>query len=187
MAPNGTGTETVIHDDDVISDGDIVSNADTNILIAKMARHVHHLDRRFDSLEVIIGAQARRFDSVESIQGQHSALLGDIAAAVIRVEKRLGAAEEKAERADVKAERASGTNEIITDFARVKLEEERDEIQGRKARRTAIWSVVGQASAFVFSVAGLSLLASIAFRACNQDPRPTPPTAPAMTSEAQPR
>lgn len=54
----------------------------------------------------------------------------------------------------------------MTDFARVAIEERRDEIQAKRDRRNATWGAVGKGAAFVFSTAGLGLILSFILKAC---------------------
>lgn len=125
-----------------------------------------------------------RTESHSKILADHSRVLADISASVAKIETRLATTEVTAKEAARDAARSSSTNEIVSEFAKVELEERRDELAARKDKRTALWSAFGKAAAFVCSVAGLTVIGTLALRACGkEDPAPTRPT-PAATSTA---
>lgn len=126
----------------------------------------------------------KRTESLEKVSTEHSKTLADISSAVVRIENRLLATEQTAKDAARDASRASGTNELVSEFAKVELEERRDELAARKDKRTAVWSAFGKGAAFVFSVAGLTVIGTLALKACGrEDPAPARPT-PAASSSA---
>lgn len=129
----------------------------TRAIAAQLAEHREITNARFDLHEQ---RTQQAIGRVERRQQEQSQELASIGAAVIRIETRLGAAEQTATTAARDAARASQTNELVNDMARVVIEDKRDEIQAARDRRRAIWSAFGKASAFVFSAAGIAAIAS---------------------------
>lgn len=169
----GNGNGNADHDD----------GPDLSAVIARTIRHVEHVDQQLsgivdDIIEIRddIRVLKKSTTNLEKTQVQHSIALADIAACLVRIEKRLGATEETAKR----AERISTTNEVatgvITDFARVALEGDRAELEAKKARladrtdgrrewRRSHIKTIAVIVGFVFSAVGASVLT----RACSSD------------------
>lgn len=144
--------------------------------------------RQIDHIELRQGAIVADVIAVKNVQTEHSKLLADIGAAVVRIEARLGTTEALAKEAAEDAERAernSTTNETDRELVKIALDGARDHLQAKKERRAALWSAFGKAAAFVFSVAGLTVIGGLAFRACGQEATP-PPADAVTTSEAAP-
>lgn len=112
-------------------------------------------------------ASATKERSIETL-----ALAQEIKSSVVRIEARLGTAEESI--ANV-ARRRGSQDEIVEGFARVALAKEHDEIQASKEARAAIWAAVGKGSAFVFSVAGAGVVLGALLKACAGEARGEPP------------
>ncbi len=100
------------------------------------------------------------------VQGEHSRVLADIAGAIVRIETSLSSTAATATRAETKAERASFTNETDRELAALVVEEKKDSIEARRARRQAV--LVAVSSVGKWAAAGLTPLVVLALvgRAC---------------------
>lgn len=106
------------------------------------------------------------------LQG-HSEALSKIGEAVIRIETKLALHDEKIDDVEDKADRASRPDETAHAIAQVFIEDKRDSIAARKDRRTAVWSFVGKASAWLFVGGGAALIVMALAKSCGVD-LPTP-------------
>lgn len=62
--------------------------------------------------------------------------------------------------------RATSQHEIVEEFARVALDEKRDQVQARRESRAEALRSVGRVVGFLASTAGLGLIFSFALKAC---------------------
>ena len=91
-------------------------------------------------------------EQLESIRGMVLALGGDVAdisAALVRIEKRLGITESM-------AERASDTNEVVNDLARLHVDQQQIAIIAKRLRNETLWYTMKVAAMWIFSGAGLA-------------------------------
>lgn len=97
---------------------------------------------------------ARVEEKIEAVRGMVLALGGDVAdisASLVRIENRLGIAENL-------AERASGTNEVVHELANLQISQQQISLAARRLRNETVAHTVKVAAAWIFSGAGLASL-----------------------------
>lgn len=90
------------------------------------------LDGKLTGLTTKSTSHSAAIATVHSVVKEHSELLGRISTAVINIEASLKLTAEKADAAEKTAQRASWTNEVVTDLAKSKVEEDKLELLEKK-------------------------------------------------------